>query len=69
MLESDRFIEEVFEEDDFAKCDLEIQGVPYFIVNDRFYLEGANPPSAFLNVFQIMERMLANEKALCIDGN
>ena len=25
MLESDKFIEEVFEEDDFAKCDLEIQ--------------------------------------------
>ena len=45
------------------------RGVPYFIVNDRFYLEGANPPSAFLNVFQIMERMLAKEKALCIDGN
>ena len=25
MLESDQFIEEVLEEDDFAKCDLEIQ--------------------------------------------
>lgn len=45
------------------------RGVPYFIVNDRFYLEGANPPSAFINVFQIMEKILANEKALCIDGN
>lgn len=25
MLQSDKFIEEVLEEDDFAKCDLEIQ--------------------------------------------
>ena len=66
MLRSDRFKEEVLEEDDFAKDDLEIQfglsgsvmfrGVPYFVINDRYYLEGANPPAAFVSVFRMLER-------------
>ncbi|KAK8818180.1 thioredoxin-like family protein [Blastocystis sp. ATCC 50177/Nand II] len=62
MLHSTAFTAEVVEEDDFAKHDLEIDGVPYFIVNDRFYLEGANPSSAFTNVFNVVERLEEEEK-------
>ena len=31
-------------------------GVPYYIINNHFTLEGANPASAFVSVFHIAER-------------
>ena len=56
VLHSDQFKRDVIEEDDFAKDDLEIQGVPFFIINDKYYLEGANPPAAFVSVFNMIEK-------------
>ena len=32
------------------------RGVPVFIVNDKYYLEGANPPAAFVRVFRLLDR-------------
>ena len=71
MLQSTLYMEEVIKEDNYAKSDLDIEfaqrcgvtcsGVPYFIVNNRFYLEGANPSSSFINVFDVVER-LQNDK-------
>ena len=61
MLQSTLYMEEVIKEDNYAKSDLDIDGVPYFIVNNRFYLEGANPSSSFINVFDVVER-LQNDK-------
>lgn len=32
------------------------RGVPYFIINNKYSLEGANPPSAFVSVFRLFDR-------------
>ena len=32
------------------------RGVPFFIINDKYYLEGANPPAAFVSVFHMIEK-------------
>ena len=32
------------------------RGVPFFIVNDKSYLEGANHPAAFVSVFRLLDR-------------
>lgn len=78
LLQSNQFKSEVLEEDEFAKHDLEIgyfvfahwncsvnsypRGVPFYIINNRYTLEGANPPSAFLSIFRIMERSNSEEE-------
>lgn len=41
----------VIEEDNYAKSELDIHGVPFFIVNKKFVLEGAVEPEMFMRYF------------------
>ena len=53
----------------FVSWIIRCRGVPYFIVGERFYLEGANPPSAFINVFGVTEKLQKNEGVNCVQDN
>lgn len=74
MLLSDKFTKEVLELDSNAKNSLDIgysfyesfihRGVPYFIINGKYHLEGANPSSAFVSVFNMI-----NKKTDVTSGN
>lgn len=41
----------VIEEDSYAKNELDIHGVPFFVVNKKFALEGAVEPEMFMRYF------------------
>lgn len=42
---------EVLEADEMAKNDMDVHGVPYFVVNNKYHLEGAQPTAALFNAF------------------
>ncbi|GMK47458.1 DSBA oxidoreductase [Paenibacillus glycanilyticus] len=51
MLESNRFSEEV-REDEAAAKKAGLQGVPYFVINDRYAINGAQPAEVFIQTLQ-----------------
>lgn len=61
MLESDRFRDDVREDERIA-ADLQISGVPFFVVNQRFAISGAQPKEFFLESFNKIRADLAKEE-------
>jgi len=61
-LQSDEGRQEVVASDVYARR-LGINGVPCFIVNRKFAVSGAQPPSAFVEVFNLAERDAATSTA------
>lgn len=51
MLSSDQYSEAVRQDENLAR-DLEISGVPFFVINQRFAVSGAQPKEVFLEVFE-----------------
>ena len=62
FLESDEGRQEVVASDVYARR-LGINGVPCFIVNRKYAVSGAQPPSAFVEVFNLAERDAATSTA------
>ena len=62
-LQSDEGRQEVVASDVYARR-LGINGVPCFIVNRKYAVSGAQPPSAFVEVFNLAERDAATSTAL-----
>jgi predicted DsbA family dithiol-disulfide isomerase len=62
-LKSDDGRQEVVASDVYARR-LGINGVPCFIVNRKYAVSGAQPPSAFVEVFNLAERDAATSTAL-----
>jgi predicted DsbA family dithiol-disulfide isomerase len=62
FLESDEGRQEVVASDVYARR-LGINGVPCFIVNRKYAVSGAQPPSAFVEVFNLAERDAATSAA------
>jgi predicted DsbA family dithiol-disulfide isomerase len=63
FLQSDEGRQEVVASDVYARR-LGINGVPCFIVNRKYAVSGAQPPSAFVEVFNLAERDAATSTAL-----
>ena len=61
-LTSDEGRQEVVASDVYARR-LGINGVPCFIVNRKYAVSGAQPPSAFVEVFNLAERDAATSEA------
>ncbi|WP_100403234.1 DsbA family oxidoreductase [Bacillus sp. FJAT-42315] len=51
LLVSDRFSEEVRADENLARK-LGVQGVPFFVINEKYAISGAQPPEAFLSALQ-----------------
>jgi predicted DsbA family dithiol-disulfide isomerase len=64
-LQSDDGRQEVVASDVYARR-LGINGVPCFIVNRKYAVSGAQPPSAFIEVFNLAERDAATSAAQSI---
>ena len=62
FLASDEGRQEVVASDVYARR-LGINGVPCFIVNRKYAVSGAQPPSAFVEVFNLAERDAATSAA------
>jgi predicted DsbA family dithiol-disulfide isomerase len=62
FLDSDEGRQEVVASDVYARR-LGINGVPCFIVNRKYAVSGAQPPSAFVEVFNLAERDAATSTA------
>ena len=62
FLMSDEGRQEVVASDVYARR-LGINGVPCFIVNRKYAVSGAQPPSAFVEVFNLAERDAATSAA------
>ena len=62
FLLSDEGRQEVVASDVYARR-LGINGVPCFIVNRKYAVSGAQPPSAFVEVFNLAERDAATSTA------
>ena len=62
FLMSDDGRQEVVASDVYARR-LGINGVPCFIVNRKYAVSGAQPPSAFVEVFNLAERDAATSAA------
>lgn len=62
FLQSDEGRQEVVASDVYARR-LGINGVPCFIVNRKYAVSGAQPPSAFVEVFNLAERDAATSTA------
>jgi len=62
FLKSDDGRQEVVASDVYARR-LGINGVPCFIVNRKYAVSGAQPPSAFVEVFNLAERDAATSTA------
>lgn len=62
FLLSDEGRQEVVAADVYARR-LGINGVPCFIVNRKYAVSGAQPPSAFVEVFNLAERDAATSAA------
>lgn len=52
VLESDQFSAEVRQDEDIARSQLQISGVPFFVFNERLALSGAQPRDIFLQAMQ-----------------
>lgn len=52
VLDSDQFEDEVRRDEDIAQSQLEITGVPFFVLNGRIGLAGAQPREVFLDALQ-----------------
>lgn len=61
MLETDRFSEEVRQDENLAR-DLEISGVPFFVISQRFSISGAQPKELFLEVLEKAKIELEKEE-------
>ena len=55
MLKTDEFFSEV-NNDKFKAVELGINSVPYFVVNDKYAVPGAQPTNVFLEVFKKMDQ-------------
>ncbi len=64
-LESDEDLAGIKAEDQFAR-QIGIQGVPCFIIDRKYALSGAQPPEAFLEVFELAQKE-ASETELSAD--
>jgi predicted DsbA family dithiol-disulfide isomerase len=62
FLQSEEGRQEVVASDVYARR-LGINGVPCFIVNRKYAVSGAQPPSAFVEVFNLAERDAATSTA------
>ncbi|WP_203362085.1 DsbA family oxidoreductase [Bacillus sp. REN10] len=51
LFASNRFSEEVRADENLARK-LGVQGVPFFVINDKYAISGAQPTEAFLNALQ-----------------
>ncbi|MGM7636082.1 DsbA family oxidoreductase [Bacillus sp. Hm123] len=51
LLVSDRFAEEVRADENLARK-LGVQGVPFFVINEKYAISGAQPTEAFLNALE-----------------
>lgn len=60
MLQSDDYRKQV-EEDIEASRKVGVQGVPFFVVNEKYAVSGAQPEEAFLQVLQKVQEELAAE--------
>lgn len=49
---SDEGAKEVLEQDKKAKTEMDVSGVPYFIINGKHALNGANPTEHWVKVFK-----------------
>ncbi len=58
VLESDRFAEEVRHDERIAREQLDVRGVPYFLIEGRYAISGAQPRATFR---QALRRALADE--------
>ena len=61
-LASDADSEAIRAEDQYAR-EIGIQGVPCYIIDRRYALSGAQPPEAFLHVFDIASQPDSKDKA------
>jgi predicted DsbA family dithiol-disulfide isomerase len=61
-LESDEDLADIKAEDQFAR-QIGIQGVPCFIIDRKFALSGAQPPEAFLEVFELAKKEASETEA------
>ncbi len=61
-LESDEDLAAIKAEDQFAR-QIGIQGVPCFIIDRKYALSGAQPPEAFLEVFELAKKEAASTEA------
>ncbi|RZA19865.1 MAG: DsbA family oxidoreductase [Proteobacteria bacterium] len=61
MLKSDKYSEDVRNDERLAR-DLEISGVPFFVVNQRFAISGAQPKEYFLEALQSVKARLAEDE-------
>jgi len=61
-LESDEDLASIKAEDQFAR-QIGIQGVPCFIIDRKYALSGAQPPEAFLEVFELAKKEAASTEA------
>lgn len=62
FLESDEDVETIRAEDKFAR-QIGIQGVPCFIIDRKFAVSGAQPPEAFLEIFELAKKEATGENA------
>jgi predicted DsbA family dithiol-disulfide isomerase len=62
FLESDEEADTIRAEDKFAR-QIGIQGVPCFIIDRKYAVSGAQPPEAFLEIFEIVKKEGASEDA------
>ena len=60
-LQSDRFADEV-EKDKYAARQVGVQGVPYFVFNDKYAMSGAQPKEAFIEVLNKAYKEFEEEK-------
>ena len=60
LLETDKDVEQVNKDIGFAH-EVGVQGVPFFIIDQKYALTGAQPPDALVNAFQ--HAILEREKA------
>lgn len=51
MFDSDRFIDEVHQDQEHAR-QIGVQGVPFFVFNDKYAISGAQPTELFLEVLE-----------------
>ncbi len=51
MLETEEYFSEVYN-DKFKAVELEINSVPYFIINDKYAISGAQPVKVFMETFK-----------------
>ncbi|KAK8807395.1 hypothetical protein WA158_004154 [Blastocystis sp. Blastoise] len=56
MLIGNEMKREVLTEDRYAKDELDIHGVPYYIIDNKYSLEGAASPNSFINIFKKVQK-------------